>query len=590
MKKLFFLLWLVTILSFNISCHTGNENQKKIKVRGWTLLSDDVDKGIMAIDAAKEYGINHLQLSHHLIHDLKDLKEPGRLPKIRKLIAEAQEKGIEDILVWDHALYDLNYYPDEFKNKDGLITLDNPEFWKWFKADYRSMLDSLKGINGIILTFIETGAHVEDQYSDVWKTEAEKLANLVDSVASVVIDERGFDLYIRTFIYTKQELESLLGCVNLIKHPKVKVMTKEVPHDFFLTHPVSTFIEKFDKESLIEFDLGHEFNGQGVIASILPEITMKRWKYYATNKNVIGYVARTDRYHNTQNIGRPTEINLYALKRIAEDTSLTAETIVEEFITKKYGKELVPHLKDVFLETDDIITSVLYTLGLNAANHSSFDLDYSSNYSRHCSGKWLDPPIATIKHDVNKSFHYWKEVIEILSPARYKAKEEKPGKPSKLYTEVPWVIDSGWVTPTEKMNMEYLGYIIKEKEFGLNKATWALNKITEAKDLFASTKDYEELLYMYERTQLTAELYLNASKAYFGYRCYLNKKNNEELNSIIKDGLAGMKATCEKIKSYPNTEPHGQYTWIKDVEKVEKLYRNITEGWNEYGNVKFIIK
>jgi hypothetical protein len=78
------------------------------------------------------------------------------------------------------------------------------------------MLDKVPSIDGIVLTFIETGACVEHQYSDQWKTDSEKLANLVDSVASVVIDEQNLQLYIRTLIYYKEELNALLECVNKV--------------------------------------------------------------------------------------------------------------------------------------------------------------------------------------------------------------------------------------------------------------------------------------------------------------------------------------------------------------------------------------
>lgn len=207
--------------------------------------------------------------------DLKDVRDADRLRMTRTLIDSAKAEGIANVLVWDHALYGTQYYPDRFKTNDNLINLDNVEFWQWLKADYRSMLDSLPGIDGIVLTFIETGAHIEDQYSEKWPTASDKLAYLVDSVASVVIEERGLELFVRTFIYYKEEQDVLLGCLNKIENNQVKVMSKEVPHDFFLTHPVSGFVKDIEKEVLIEFDLGHEYNGQGIIASILPETTIR---------------------------------------------------------------------------------------------------------------------------------------------------------------------------------------------------------------------------------------------------------------------------------------------------------------------------
>jgi hypothetical protein len=91
-------------------------------------------------------------------------------------------------------------------------------------------------------------------------------------------------------------------------------MMKETPHDFFLTHPDDQFAGKINRPTIIEFDAGNEFSGQGVIANTWPEHIIRRWKDLKRRKNVIGYVARTDRFGNTSAIGRPSEILLYALK------------------------------------------------------------------------------------------------------------------------------------------------------------------------------------------------------------------------------------------------------------------------------------
>jgi hypothetical protein len=262
-----------------------------------------------------------------------------------------------------------------------------------------------------------------------------------------------------------------------------------------------------------------------------------------------------------------------------EDPSLTAEKIVEEFISLTYGNKLVPYLKNVFLDTDEIITSVFYTLGLHMNYHSSMDFEYQSIYSRHCSGKWMENPTIFIGHGVNKKFHYWKDVIEHVSPARYKSKEVSQGERSTLYIEAPWVIDSNWVTPAEKMNLEYLKYIIHEKEYGVEKAKWALEIIKNAKQYFNSGNDFEELLYLYERTLLTAQLYLHASKAYFGYRCYLNTGSNGEIDKIIQEGLSGIKRISKEISSYPYSAPIGQFVWTKDAERAMLLYDEVMNGW-----------
>ena len=284
----------IIVVSLYIGCCTNLKspapNLQCHEIRVWNILSDDTIKAKIALDKSAEYQINDLQLSHHLIMNLKDVRNFEKLQKTRILIQEANKKGIENVLIWDHALCNLSYYPDHFKNKDVII----------------------------------------------------------------------------------------------------------------------------------EFDLGHEYHGQGIIASILPEITISRWKYYANQKNVIGYVARTDRYGTTQYTGRPAELNLYGIKRINEDTSLNANTIVEEFIPTKYGQKAVGSLMPVFLETDEIIRSLIYKVGLHMNDHSRFEFDYPSIYSRHCSGKWLHNPVINPGHGIDNEFHYWKDIVEHLCPARYK--------------------------------------------------------------------------------------------------------------------------------------------------------------------------
>ena len=72
---LFFLL-LVLLSSCGPTGRQGSTGENDVDlakdyVRGWNILSDDVDLGMGAIDAIPEYGINHLQLSHYNIMDLK---------------------------------------------------------------------------------------------------------------------------------------------------------------------------------------------------------------------------------------------------------------------------------------------------------------------------------------------------------------------------------------------------------------------------------------------------------------------------------------------------------------------------------------
>ena len=94
-----------------------------------------------------------------------------------------------------------------------------------------------------------------------------------------------------------------------------------------------------------------------------------------------------------------------------------APRAVDEFIAAKYGGGARPFVKAAFRTAFDIVTSTLYTLGTNTANHSKLDYDpYASSYARHVSGKWIDPPVVFVRHDVDREFHYWTDVIDRLAP------------------------------------------------------------------------------------------------------------------------------------------------------------------------------
>lgn len=574
-KYIFPLLFAITgfLLLTSPGCKNADTNTDLQEIQGWNILAHNRENAIKALNHAREYNINHLQLSHKIIMDLKDVRDPERLSLCRNLIEKAHRQGIEEVTVWDHQLYNLDYYPDRFKTEEDKINLDNPDFWKWVKNDYRSMLDSLPAIDGIILTFIETGAHVEDQYSEKMLKEEEKLAALVDTLSKVIIDERDLNLYIRTFAYSMAELQSTLNCIDLIEHPEVRVMTKEVPHDFFLTHPVSWYVKNISKPVLIEFDATHEYHGQGILAGTFPQVHMKRMKYYQQFDNVIGYVARTDRYGDTQIIGRPSEINLYALKRVMETPNINPDTVYNEFIRKHYGRKAIPYIKPAFKNAYDIITSVYYTLGIHNNSHSRL-LYYQSSYSRHVSGKWTEEPYTHVKHGVNKKFHYWKDVVNHLSPPEY-----KKSKGTTLAEEVPGVLDSGWVQSKELMNKKYLDYLITEKNFGVRLARKSLQKIKDARDVVKNDSAYDKLLHTYERTYLTSQLYRGVTKAHFGYRVYCRGKEyrTPEIKNIIKSGLEEIKQVSQKIREYPFKGPSGQYTWEKDAYRAMRYYKQIAD-------------
>ncbi|MDQ2668174.1 MAG: hypothetical protein M3Z05_19560 [Gemmatimonadota bacterium] len=560
-------------------------------VRGWTILSDSEPEDRIVIAAASAYRINHLELSHQVVMNLREVRNDTTRGLVNRLTDAAHRAGIQEVVVWDHALYDLSYYPQRFRTgPGGTLDFDDPAFWEWLKQDYRDMLDRLPHVDGLVLTFIETGARAERQHSTKFVTPQDKLAAVVNAVADVVVGERHLNLYARTFAYTHAEYANIIGAVNKFR-PGVRLLMKETPHDFFLTHPNDLYAGTIDRPTVVEFDATGEFNGQGQIANTWPEYILRRANDLLRRLHVIGYTARTDRYGGTRIVGHAGEIDLFALRRAAETKGLNAKAVSDEFIVSRYGRPALPFVTRAFANAYDIVSSTLYTLGTNVANHSALDYDgYSSSYARHVSGKWLVPPIAHVQHGVNRDLHYWKDVVNHLAPPWVKTPT------GAQWNEVPWVVDSGWVQPGEQMNAEFLGIVMTEKNYGVAKARESLAAIEAGRSALAPA-DYADLHALFERTLLTARLHRAVAEAYYGFRVWArgDAYRTAELSVSIRDGLREIVEVSNAIRARGEKSPHGQWEWAKDAELAMKYHQWITTGWprethsyvNPYGGVAF---
>ncbi|MFE7133448.1 hypothetical protein ACFVIM_21585 [Streptomyces sp. NPDC057638] len=550
-------------------------------VRGWTLLSDSDQGADDVLAKAPSYDINHLQISHHIVHDLRQVREERRRVQANRITDAAHRAGIGEVAIWDHALYRLDYYPERFRTgPGGTIDLDDPEFWVWFRNDYREMLDLVPRVDAVVLTFIETGARVERQHSTRLLTEEAKLAYLVDQVADVVNEERGLGLYLRTFGYFPQEMERTIKAIDLVGNQAAKVMIKAMPHDFFMTHPVDTTVTRITRPVLVEYDTTGEYHGQGKIANAFTEDHVNRMRYYQKQRNVIGYVARTDRYKESRITGTPTEINLYALHRADRDRRVSPKALYREFAARTYGRRAAPHIASALSRSYEIITSVMYTLGTNNANHSRLDYDpYCSSYDRSISGKWIDPPYTVVRHGVNKRYHFWTGVIEHLAPSYCKTS-------ATMKRENPHVWENGWLTDTNAMNHTYLRDVLTEKAYGVRQAERALSEVRRAAP-HLSPGHRGQLTAYFERTLLTARLHQAVTTAYFGYRIYVRgaEHQTDALKRLIWRGLDATRAIADEMRAYPDRSTTGEWEWIRDAAEADKYLTRISQGWDRYQNI-----
>lgn len=547
-----------------LSCWTAAAGPS---VKGVNILSADREQAEQTILLAAASGYNHLQLSHRIVMNLCELRDSSKRALVRDLAAQAHDLpdahglGIAEVCVWDHALYDTDYYPSEFYEPGtGLLDLDKPGLWDWIADDYRQMLSLCPEVDGLVLTFIESGARVENQFSKM--SVPERLAKVVNTVSTVVCGECGKTLWLRTFAYNEEEYANLRACLDLVDwRPGMGVMVKDTPHDFFLTHPDNPLIGTLGHPTLVEFDACGEYHGQSVILNTIPEYFAERWRSLSARPDVVGYVARTDRCGNNTVSGTPAHINLYALWRVSEEPSVSVDAIWDDFLTARYGTPAVRHLKPALQPSRAILDGTCYILGLNTTHHSDFRLDDPSTYSRHVAGRWTDSDSVYLAHGVNRSFHWWTELVSTLAPESCKALD--PARAS----DIAGVLEKGWILPGERMTEEYLDCIIAWERDCLREAQQGFRHLRKARR-FLMPRDYGELYDLYERSLMCLRLRSAAAVCYWGGRIEARGPEYRTLSLWRKLAVARRRLARERRRyaAYGKPYPVGTWDWKKDAE------------------------
>ena len=535
-------------------------------IRGINILSTDREQAERTILLAGADGLNHLQLSHRIVMNLCELRDSSKRALVRDLTAGAHEKGIAEVCVWDHALYDTDYYPAEFYFPGtGLLDLDKPGLWDWIADDYRQMLSLCPEVDGLVLTFIESGARVENQFSRM--SVPERLAKVVNTVSSVVCGEYGKALWLRTFAYNEKEYANLRACLDLVDwRPGMGVMVKDTPHDFFLTHPDNPLIGTLGHPTLVEFDACGEYHGQSVILNTIPEYYAERWRRLCGRPDVVGYVARTDRCGDNSVSCTPAHVNLYALWRVSEDPSVSVDAIWNDFLTARYGSPAVRHLKPALQASRAILDGTCYILGLNTTHHSDFRLDDPSTYSRHVAGRWTDSDSVYLAHGVDRKFHWWLDLVSTLAPPACKELDLSRA------LDVADVLDKGWILPGERMTEDYLDYVIAWERDCLREARRGFRHLRRARPVLTS-RDYQELYDLYERSLMCLRLRSAAAVCWWGGR--IEARGPEFQTRTLRRKCARARRALQRelarYAAYGKSYPVGTWDWKTDADKLEWL-------------------
>ncbi len=357
----------------------------RFEVRGWQVHDPNMERLRRTIDEAAAQGINHLQISHGIVHDAEDLLgNPQRQDEVRELVRLCHERGIE-IFSWTH---ELNAVPDRFR-REGKVDLDDEALWEWVRAKYRRFFELAPGLDGLILTFHETDVPV--YYDDrvvSSLSHPERVARLIDTVNDVC-RELGKTLYVRTFIYRPDELQWVIDGIQACD-PSVRVMSKCEPHDWEPFYPNNPALGRFPgRIQVVELDLGCEYYGQSLVPYALPTYTRYRLDY-ALERGVGGAVARIERNDHPA-LGTPNALNLGVYARLLEDPYASAEELWRTEIARRYGEEMVDVLQPALDATWGIVNGVWLTKRFYFLNdHSRVpSLGYARRHvASHSVAKW----------------------------------------------------------------------------------------------------------------------------------------------------------------------------------------------------------
>ena len=359
MQKIFKLVLLALPMGFFFPL-TAKTATPDFSVRGWVLLLDDMDYLRQTIQKAPEFGINHLELSHAIVHHVDELfDDPDRLAHVRELIDLGHQSGAK-VYIWTH---ELNGVPRSFWRR-GKLEVDSNRFWKWLRNKYQRVFELLPDVDGLILTTVETEVVI---YDDVRVRSslppAERLLKLYSELYNVC-KSRKKELWVRTF---NSQPEGYFWTQQALKRaPKgIRVLTKHVFFDWWEYYPLNPLLgDVGDHVQVAEFDLCGQFHGHAYYPWLLGDYLGQRIRQLV-ERHVDGAVARIA-WHGQHSFGTPNEGNIWAFSRWLNEPNLSAKQAYRDWAQKRYGKQAGEKVLNILLRTNDLVQKILFVHGFKS--------------------------------------------------------------------------------------------------------------------------------------------------------------------------------------------------------------------------------
>ncbi len=391
-----------------VTCHA-----KPLEYRVWQFQDYNMDHMKRLVDMASEHGVNRIQLSHHIIMYVEQLiREPERAEDFNEIIDLATEKGIK-VDFWTH---ELEAVPERLM-RDGKADLENPEFWGWMKDKYRKAFAMCPGMDGVVLTFHETGIKVFDDNRVISSLSPEaRVTKLIDTLGEVCA-ELDKKLFVRTFVYEPEQLQFVQDGLSAAESDFI-VMTKNVPHDWQPYYPNNPAIGAVgDIPQVVEFDLGHEFTGKSLIPYIMLDYLREHLDYGIAH-NIDGAVLRIER-KTWRATDTPNQDVISVFSDMLLDPSIDENAEYKKILVDRYGEKAAKPLYEAFIRTFDVVNKSYFVLGYWITNHSflpDYNYAWRSIHGR-TTAKW-DPSTA----DVEKLLHIpTRKTVELIAAEKDEA-------------------------------------------------------------------------------------------------------------------------------------------------------------------------
>jgi hypothetical protein len=280
---------------------------------------------------ALSHDCREIQISHYVCHDVDDLLDhPDRAERARALVRAYRAAGLK-VWCWTHEFR----LPPVQAVQGKRLNYDSPEIWQHLREKYtRFLREVLPDIDGLILTFAETDFPVyQDEYVRGGGSPAQRTARLANAL-NEICRQNGKRLAIRDFVYRRNEVERMAEALALCDNDIV-IMSKCVPHDWHPFYPSNPLLGRVgSKEQWVEFDFGHEYEGQHLYpyAEVQANLERLRHAFACGAHTLVLRLDRAVRFTGRSALHTPWgQLELLTVQRFAENPRVEADQIWAEW-------------------------------------------------------------------------------------------------------------------------------------------------------------------------------------------------------------------------------------------------------------------